>query len=171
MVGRRIMTLLILFFTDKPVDELVTVTSTILEGDTYAEYQYKTMPLYRLSKQVPEMIPDLVQYGMYPGFSLHIFDLAKEYLSKVGDTFIIIKVCMGYPTPSQTLMPETTIDLKDLISGMWPSSLLDTFPDEKMEKDYRLEKGAEEFIGSTPSKKAPSLEWFVKYRFIDTGTQ
>ena len=161
------MTAQTLFFTDKPIDELTSINSENID----AEYRYKTMLLYRLGREAPELIPHLVQYGIYPGFSLHIFDLAKEYLSKIGDTFIIIEVCMGYPTPSQTLMPEIILDLKDFVSGAWPPSLLDTLPDEKIIKDYNLEKNAEEFIGHTPSKNDPFLEWFVKYRLIFTGTQ
>lgn len=154
-----------LFFTNMPVGGLATLIGGIGGSDDH-DYVYKDMSFFRLNNDAPEIIPGLVQYGIWPGFNLQIFDLAKEYLSKVGDVFILVKICQGYPTPPHTLMPEITVDLRGSIPGEWPPFFLDTLPDKKVWKDYRLESSADDFTGYSPSKENPFLEWFIKYRLI-----
>ena len=158
-----------LFFTDEPIDGL----ATFIKGETSLSYLYKEM---RFSYFYFEnVIPGLVQYGLGRGAPIMpIFDLAKDYLRRGGNTFIVIEVCLGYPTPSHMLMPEMVLDLKGLTSETWPKSLLDSLPDEPVkpaEMCHETIKGDKEFLGPSYSKKNPYLEWFTKYRLIDTGVQ
>ncbi|MDR0508678.1 MAG: hypothetical protein LBG63_02465 [Candidatus Methanoplasma sp.] len=158
-----------LFFTDEPIDGL----ATFIKGGKELDYIYKNMRFGYL--YFDNVIPGLVQYVLWQGAPvMPIFDLAKDYLRKGGETFIVIEVCQGYPTPSHMLMPETVLDLKDHISETWPRSLLDSLPDEPVEpakRRHEIVKGVGEFLGPSYSKKNPYLEWFTKYRLIDTGVQ
>ena len=156
------MTAQIMFFTDKSVEDLVVFTG----GSDSLNYTFKEMG-FNCPGINENVLPGLIQYGV--GHSLRIgpvFDLAKEYLSKKGKTFIVIMICLGYQTPSHTLMPEVVLDLKDHEPRVWPQSLIDHLPEERTWKEYDF---AKEFSGYSPSKKNPFLEWFTKYRLIDSG--
>jgi hypothetical protein len=154
-----------LFFTDESIDGL----AIFMEGEDGLNYEYKEMKVHS-PYLIEHVVPELIQYGLWPGsYSWPIFDLAKEYLRKKGGTFIVIMICLGYPTPPHTLMPEVVVDLKEHKSGEWPKGLVDSLPEEKTMKDYELVKGAGDFRGTTPTKKNPYFEWFTKYRLIDTG--
>ncbi|WP_048113390.1 hypothetical protein [Candidatus Methanoplasma termitum] len=155
-----------MFFTDESVTELARYI-----GGEYPNYDYKGMVFSQPGLIEPvEIIPGMIQHGLALWADvLRIFDLAKEYYEKNKGQFIVVEIWLGYPIPPHTLMHETTIDLKDHVSGKWPKPLIDTLPDEKLLKDYRLEKGAEDFFGYTPTKTNPYFEWFTKYRLIDSG--
>ena len=144
----------ILFFTDKSVGDLVKIIS---EGSG-TDYDYNGMK-FNSPGLTCQVIPEMMQYALWPGANSRLlFDLAREHLRKIGGTFIVLEVCLGYPIPPLSLMPEEVLDLKDHVSGEWPQSLLDTLPDERVWKDYRLEKDADEFVGYSPSKKNPYFE-------------
>ncbi|MDR0509366.1 MAG: hypothetical protein LBG63_06075 [Candidatus Methanoplasma sp.] len=83
------MTAQTLFFTDRPIGGLATYIGGS-EDNGSIDYRYKEM-MFSCPCIIPsDIIPGLVQYGIWPGFSLWIFDLAKEYLMKVGNVFILI---------------------------------------------------------------------------------
>jgi hypothetical protein len=154
-----------MFFTDEAIDGV----ATLIEGGGGLSYEYKKMKVH--SPRITEIvIPELIQYGLRQGSDeWPIFDLAKEYLNKKGETFIIIEICLGYPMPPHTMMPEVAIDLKGFKSGEWPKTLIDSLPEEGIMKDYELVKGDGDFRGLSPTKKNPFFEWFTKYRMIDSG--
>jgi hypothetical protein len=132
MTGKYDGAIVVLYY--EPVDGL----ATFLKGITGLNYEYKEMK-FNCPGINENIIPSLVQYALWGGSPpWPIFDLAKEYLRKKSDTFVVVQVCLGYPTPPHTLMSEVVIDLKDYLSGEWPKSLLDSLPIEGIIKDYEL---------------------------------
>ena len=155
-----------MFFTEQPIDGIVA-----FEGISAGirRYRYKDITIY---DSTPDecVLPRMVNYGLhYIDPVLPLIDLAKEYFKKGGKEFIVIKIWMGYPTPSHELMPEVIIDIKDTVSGEWPRMFIETLPDEIIAKDYTRGEDAEEFLAMSPSKNNPWFEFFTKYRLIDSG--
>lgn len=159
------MTACTMFFTDKDVDGVVKGKV----GNDRKNYRYKDMRFYNPGLDYL-IIPDMIQYGVGQGsYDWPIFDLAKEYLRKVGNDFIVMEICLGYETPPHTVMSELTLDLNCPMIGEWPQSLLDTLPEKSIIKDYNPIKGGEELCAHSPTKKNPYFELFVEYRLIDSS--
>ena len=154
----------ILFFTDEPIDDIAAFI-----GEDSMVYEYKKM-VFSCPGLDEIIISNMNQYGVEQGQDEKtIFDLSKEYLRKIGETFFVVEIIQGYRYPTKAMMPEVVLDLKDAISGEWPQSLLDTLPDVSVEKDFIFEKDVDVLTYKTPTKKHPYFEYFTKYRLIDSG--
>ena len=154
----------VLFFTDVPVDDIAEFI-----GEDSMVFEYKKM-VFSCPGLDEIIIPGMNQYGLEQGHDEKtIFDLSKEYLRKIGETFFVVEILQGYRYPSITMMPEVVLDLKDSVSGEWPRSLLETLPEVSIEKDFVFEKDVDILTYETPTKKHPYFEYYTKYRIVDSG--
>ncbi|WP_148305860.1 hypothetical protein [Candidatus Methanoplasma termitum] len=194
-----------MFLTDKQVDD---VASLIEKNDDYTLFEYRDTRFHTASINdiTPDQIeywnpngirdrsiPDMFEYWIaYGSTSWSIFDFAKEYLKRVGDTVIVIEVCLGHPIPPYSIMPEITVDIRDFepvpssayepkvvwmidVNGEgdhWhcPQSFIDTFPDE-MTLNNNWPDDTNYFEAYSYSKSHPYFSAFKRYRLIDTGVK